>query len=199
MSVTINGVLYTRIGSTATARVGDGTRGSALTNINFAGEVKILPYVDIDSISCCVTEVWFYSFCGARNVINVILPNTITTLKDNAFAYMDSFKSIIIPKSVTSVENFFIANMAPDNITFCGTKEPKTVGSGFISSLFKGKVIVPLDYEPTITTFLSKEIIRRDVACSLSAHQWKMMTCFCRRIQGLTMNRFAMIMLLSEK
>ena len=162
---TINNIKYSKIDS-STARVGDGSSNepNAITS-DYSGEVFILPRVSIDGKSYDVTEVGKDAFDYAYSVTNVHIPNTIKTLRVNSFGWMKA-KTFVIPESVTAVESYFIAEMAPDNITFLGIKEPKMSngdGDFYISSKFKGKVIVPLEYEPKKTTFLYKSILRMNI------------------------------------
>ena len=78
MSVTVNDVLYTRIGTTATAMVGTGTEPQPnAVSASYDKEVKIEPFVTIDNIICTVTEISKWAFSGATKVLNIVIPNTV--------------------------------------------------------------------------------------------------------------------------
>ena len=80
MTATVNDVLYMRIGQTATAMVGTGTNPQPnAVSSSYDKEVVIEPYVTIDSIKCTVTKISKFAFSAARNVPNIVIPNTITT------------------------------------------------------------------------------------------------------------------------
>ena len=83
----INDVLYTRIDLTATARVGDGSPSwpNAVSPL-FSGVLVILPFVEIDSISCKVVEISDEALYGCSDITDIILPNTIETLKFECFS-----------------------------------------------------------------------------------------------------------------
>jgi hypothetical protein len=186
MNITIKDVLYTQIGSTYTARVGDGTtkRPNGVPK-SYSGVVTIPPYVVINSVTFTVVEIGRSALLDCSNITEINLPNTITTLKQWCFGNLHLVKTIIIPASVTTVETFFIANMGPNEIYFCGTKEPTMVNTngddGYISADFKGVVTVPSNYDPSKTTFLKRNIQRIDVQyCSYFAYQ---MNRNCRTIK----------------
>ena len=123
------------------------------------------PYskVLIDNIICTVVEIGRDSLSCSYGVTSISIPDTVTRLMFRCFSCLSLKKPIIIPASVIEVESFFVENMNPD-IIFCGTKEPEMTiyggYTGFISNLFTGKVIVPLEYDPSKTTFCKKNIER---------------------------------------
>ena len=111
---------------------------------------------------------------------------------------MDNYriKKIVIPGSVTTVETFIIGNMGPENITFLGTKEPKmisTYGDTYISGQFKGKVNVPLEYEPGKTTFLKREINRMKLILP------KRKTYYIKRKNTFMLSNFVLVFIISSK
>ena len=143
MSNSISGITYEVIDST-TAKVTSGSGAS--------GEVNILPRAEISG----------YAF-NKISITSINIPNTVKTLRYNSFTSLSSLKKVVIPESVTSVETWFISSSGPENITFLGKKEPEMASGDkdeYISAQFKGKVNVPLEYEPGKTTFCKKEIQR---------------------------------------
>ena len=167
MSVTVNNVLYTRIDSTNTARVGDGS-GTYPNGVSssYSGLINIRPLVSIDSITCTVIEIGQYALNGCSLVTDIILPNTITTLKFACIGNAPLLKRLVIPESVTKVETFFIADEPLEEIYFCGNKEPAMInynGDNYISAQFTGSVVVPSDYDSSKTTFCKRNIKRQNV------------------------------------
>ena len=164
MSVTINSLLYTKIDS-LTARVGYGYhREPNALPYTYSGEVKILSYVTIDSLALKVVEIGASAFYTCTLVTRIVIPNTVTTLKQWCFRKLTSLKEIIIPSSVTVVESYFITLFVPERIIFCGIKEPKMVNSNgadvYIHQDFKANVIVLSNYDIVKSTFLQKGITR---------------------------------------
>ena len=170
-STTINGVIYTRIGTTNTARVGNDVMYDSSNGVTdtFSGAVIVLPSVVIDSVTCTVVEIGTYALLSNYQITEIVLPNTIKTMGDGGIGDT-SIKKIVVPGSVTRVESWFLTNSLPSEIYFCGTKEPLMVNTradGYIDS--SASVIVPLNYDSSKSTFCKKNIIRRNSEyCSFS-------------------------------
>ena len=164
MSTTVNNVTYTRIDTTNTAKV------SGFTS-TCAGVVVVVPSVLIGSVSCKVVEVATGALNGCSQVTDIVLPNTIETLKDACIGNTPLIKRIVIPASVTKVETFFLADMNPEEIYFCGTKEPEMINTrkdNYIASAYTGVITVPLNYDSSKTTFCKKSIKRQNIEyCSI--------------------------------
>ena len=149
MSVTINDVLYTRIGTTNTARVGTEDGSKYAVSKSKTGEIYIFPYVQIEGIKCTVGEIGKYAFYCCKSITSIIIPSTIKTLKTRCFCAIALTKPLIIPSSVTTVETFFIDGWSPSLLIFCGANEPKMVNidyDNYISKKFTNNVIVPTNY-----------------------------------------------------
>ena len=163
MSVTLNGITYSRIGTTNNASVGSVSK-------SIRGDVFIYPEVQINGANCIVTEIGSFSFSGCENITNIILPSTITTLRIGSFTSLNMTKPLIIPSSVVLVESWFVNVWSPSCVVFCGTKEPtmKDVDNydGFISTYFKGKVVVSYNYNGE--KFCLRDIKRKLYVCDLT-------------------------------
>lgn len=166
MSTIVNRVLYSRIGSTFTARVGNNTEiHTNGISKDYSGVVIVASSVVIGSITCKVVEIGIAALNDCQKVTDIILPNTITTLKDSCIGNNPLIKKIIIPSSVTKVETYFISDMKPDSIIFCGTKEPTMIptrSENYITGGFAGFVAVPLNYDSSKSTFCLKRIQREN-------------------------------------
>ena len=134
-----------------------------------------MPFVSIDGILCRVVEIMGEAFSKCKNVTEIILPDTITTIRKYAFAYL-TIEMFVIPSSVTYVESFIISDFAPKQIIFCGKKEPTINESPCFSSLFHGKVFVSNDFEPEKTEAFGKQIIRKPNICKF-VPIWQLHTC----------------------
>lgn len=198
MSTRINGILYTRIGTTFTARAGNGSSffPNAVAS-SFAGHAIVLPRVEFAGIVCKVVELGYRSFCNVNGITNLTIPNTVTTLKEGCIEKMPNLKIVIIPSSVTTVESWFIVNMVPDQIIFCGTKEPKAVytySNEYVASGYNKAVIVPLNYEPGKTSFLNKNAERRSISCPSMKYNTRKM-----KYHTFVSSNFLIIMILIGK
>lgn len=174
MTTVIEKVTYKRIDTSKTALI-----PSSCVPDDYVGVVSILPYVTISNVLCKVVEISGFSFCRCKSVTEIIIPDTITTIRQYAFAYL-TIKRFIFPKSITLVESYIISDFAPKQIIFCGTKDPTFRGIGaenkVISSIFKGKVIVPIDYESNKNEAFQNAISRKRNACML-VPKWEQRTC----------------------
>jgi hypothetical protein len=73
-----------------------------------------------------VTTIGWYAF-SLRNMISIIIPNSVTTIGEGAFSHCSSLTSITIPNSVTNIGNsvfsycFLLNNVTiPDSVTTIG-------------------------------------------------------------------------------
>ena len=151
MSETIKEVLYTRIGETSEACVGTEDGSKTAVSTTKEGEIRILPRVLIGSNRCIVTTIGRSAFDGCTKLTNIIIPSTVTTIKYFALRNLYLKEPLFIPSSVTTVESHFIDLWYSKTLVFCGTKEPEKKAAGsakyWISEVFTGSVVVPLNYE----------------------------------------------------
>ncbi len=73
-----------------------------------------------------ITEIATNGFSGTQ-ITDVVIPNTVTRIKDYAFSYNPNLKNVIIPYSVTAIEYCAFANcpeltymFIPDSVTEIG-------------------------------------------------------------------------------
>ena len=171
MSTTIQGILYTRIGTTSTACVGTEDGSKNAVSKSYIGKALLLSHVTIGSIYCIVTMIGKWAFYECKGLTNLLIPSTITILKRSCFYSLSLTSPLVIPASVKSVESFFIEDCSPI-IIFCGTEEPQTINVGWsdwISNQFTGKVSVPNEYKSD--KFLKKNIEKRELTeCAASIY-----------------------------
>ena len=150
MNVTIEDVLYTRIGKTNTACVGTEDGSKNAVSDTKEGEVRILPYVPINGNVFKVTTVGKCAFYRCTKVTNIIIPNTVKLLKYYAFKGLSLKKTLILPSSIKTVEPNFIDDWYSQDIVFCGLKEPEKISTSsssyWLSVYIKRSIIVPLEY-----------------------------------------------------
>lgn len=156
MSTTVDGVLYTKIG-TNEACVGTEDGSKKAVPEATVGEIKIASKVLIDGVSCTVTMLGWNAFFQCSKLTNIIIPNTVKTLKRYCLGNLYLTESLFLPSSITKVEYYFISNWASKLLVFCGTKEPEMV-SGFEITPTLKSVTVPNDYEGS--TFCTKSIVK---------------------------------------
>ena len=119
MSVTLDDVLYTKIG-TKEACVGyESTTTTAAVSTSREGEIKIRSSVLISSVSCAVTMIGYYAFAYCKKLTNIIIPNTVKTLKKYCFESLCLTEPLILPSSITKVETWFINNWNSKSLVFC--------------------------------------------------------------------------------
>lgn len=108
-----------------------------LTNISIPNSVTTLqPYCFSDSglnsidlkNNTNITTIPPYCFFNNTQLVNVLLPNTITRIETQGFARCDALKTIIIPSGVSNIGNQGFFNLPGlDNIVFL-SNTPPTVG-----------------------------------------------------------------------
>ncbi len=60
---------------------------------------------DINLENTMVDTIYEETFMNCDSLVEITLPDTVTTIKDNAFAYNDNLSKIVIPKSVTTISS----------------------------------------------------------------------------------------------
>ena len=71
------------------------------------GKVQIMPSVTIGGKKYSVTVIDYNAFDGATDVTNVMIPNSVTTIREYAF-YNTGIKEIKIPSSVEKIDKYAI-------------------------------------------------------------------------------------------
>ena len=158
MSVTIDGILYTKIG-TNEACVGTEDGSQQAVSTSREGEINILSSVLISSVTCVVTMLGRDAFFHCKKITNIIIPNTVNTLKYRSLGWLYLTAPLILPSSITKVESWFLCDWYSKSLIFCGTKEPEMIntnGDTYISEYFKDNVLVPQNYEKD--TFCKKTV-----------------------------------------
>ena len=76
-----------------------------------------------------ISEIKNYTFRGCNNLTSVIIPNSVTSIGVSAFSYCISLTSVIIPNSVTSIDAFAFSYCnsltsvtIPDSVTNIGAE-----------------------------------------------------------------------------
>lgn len=102
------GFAFERIPNTTNARV------IGWSGVIPAGRLRVAPYVLLDSVYLKVTEYGKESSTtGVVNTTNVILPDTLETIKTNSFKVENGLMPTIIPENVRTIEaNAFIVTPA---------------------------------------------------------------------------------------
>ena len=160
MSATIDGIYYSKIG-TNEACLGKTDMWYVALSTSTTGVVNIPSRVLISAISCIVTTIGWGAFEACKKITNIIIPNTVTTLKQECLDDLCLTEPIIIPSSVTRVESYFLDNWGSKSIVFCGNKEPDAVATAdgrWISGRFTGSILVPMNYEKD--TFCLKPVMK---------------------------------------
>lgn len=89
------------------------------------GTLIIPDSVVYDSVSYPVTAIGYYAFHHAYGMDTVILPNTITLIKQEAFCACSELASVVIPNSVTTLGNLAFAS--------CHTLSDLTIGESVVT------------------------------------------------------------------
>lgn len=77
---------------------------------SLAGTLIIPDSVEYNNVSYPVTSIGAYAFHHAYGIDTVVLPNTITVIKQEAFCACADLKSVVIPNSVTALGNLAFAS-----------------------------------------------------------------------------------------
>ena len=74
-----------------------------------------------------VTQILPEAFNGAKNLTEIVIPNSVTNIETSAFSGCSSLTSIVIPDSVTSIGNYAFSGCSsltsvviPDSVTYIG-------------------------------------------------------------------------------
>ena len=179
MSTTVDGVLYTKIG-TKEACVGYESKTTPAVPTSAVGEINIASNVLIDGVSCIVTMLGFCAFSGCTKLTNIVIPNTLKTLKFCCFDRLYLTEPLILPSSITKVESDFLSNWHSKSLVFCGTKDLVMTSSFSISS-YLTSVIVPMNYESD--KFCTKNVVKTAATgCPIIKERIKrILTCFRKK------------------
>ena len=91
-----------------------GVSKTSITTVNIAKTYKGNPVKKIENMA----------FSNCKNVLNVKIPNTITTIGEGAFSYCSSLTEIVIPDSVTQI----VTNGVLGSFRLCTKLENVTLG-----------------------------------------------------------------------
>lgn len=92
---------------------------------SLAGTLIIPDSVEYNSVSYPVTSIGYNAFHHAYGIDTVILPNTIITIKQEAFCACADLVSVIIPNSVTTLGNLAFAS--------CNQLSDLTIGESVVA------------------------------------------------------------------
>ena len=174
MSATVDGVLYTKIG-TNEACVGTESTQKTAVPTSTEGEIKIASKVPIGGVSCTVTMLGYWAFCQCSKLTNIIIPDTVKTLKKYCLGTLHLTEPLILPSSITKVESYFITNWAYTLLVFCGTKEPE-LDSSFSITPSLTSITVPKNYEGS--TFCTKSVVKAAATGCPIIIKKRIFTCF---------------------
>ena len=113
-----------------------------------------LEYVDLSQTSCKI--IVMYTFSCAYKLRNVLLPKTITTIRDHAF-YFTALQSILIYGKVKDIHTDAFLK-TPLTVIYCGKKD---IASPLASDVVN--VYVPESYP--YDTFGGKTVIKKQLEC----------------------------------
>ena len=95
----VNGIYYNLNGSDNTAEVTQKTDGT-----EYSGDIVIPASISVGGVDYSVTSIGYYAF-ERCSLTSIKIPNTVTSIGNNAFDGCSSLTSIEIPNSVTSIGN----------------------------------------------------------------------------------------------
>lgn len=128
-----------------------------VTHANISGDILIPATVVYDGVTYNVTAIGdraFYSpeqanklrSGGTTDIKSVTMPNTITTIGSEAFAYCEGLTYIVIPSSVTSIGANAFYDCTNLGYVFCYSPTPPTIQSTTFSDLYSlATLVVPND------------------------------------------------------
>ena len=119
-AVEIDGIYYNLIHKGMVAVVVDGGLGY------YKGDIVIPNEVTYENETYSVTSIGEKAFCDSP-ATSIILPNSIVSIEDYAFAFCYNLVSVFIPNSVTSIGNYafqscnkLLALVIPSSIQYLG-------------------------------------------------------------------------------
>ncbi|MDE6770650.1 MAG: leucine-rich repeat domain-containing protein [Muribaculaceae bacterium] len=96
-------------------------------NNEYEGDVVIPSEVVYNTKTLTVTEIGVYAFYGCRNLVSVVIPDSVTKIGEDTFSICLSLTSVIIPDSVIEIgyEAFsgcisLVSVVIPDSVTEIG-------------------------------------------------------------------------------
>lgn len=118
----IGGLYYTFSGDEASV-IGPYSLGGG----RFYEEEKcVIPSsVEYKGLTFTVTSIEYFAFYQAPKLSSVVLPNTIRSIGDRAFGDCDELITMVIPSSVTSMENTFISCDFLRTLIYLPSKAPE--------------------------------------------------------------------------
>lgn len=93
-----------------------------------------------------VTSIRNEAFCGCSGLTSVIIPNSVTSIGDDAFRYCSGLTSATISNSVTSIGEFAFSGCGLTSVTI-----PKSVTSIELGAFSSLKKLIFEDSEKSIT------------------------------------------------
>ena len=110
-----------------------------LNDVDFLFIYRMMPNLkDLDIAEVNITALPTQAFYNSKNVENLILPNTLTTIGEQMF-YQSKLKAIVIPASVETIEKSAFRGCSKlATVTFEKGSQLKTIGGGFYSSSYYG-------------------------------------------------------------
>lgn len=83
----------------------------------YEGDFIIPETVVLDGVSYCVASIRSDAFCECTSLKSIVIPNSVTSIDDCTFEGCQSLKSVVIPNSVTIIDGY----------AFSGCKSLKTI------------------------------------------------------------------------
>ena len=103
--------------------------GLPVTNINEWAWSLFPGCKNLESITIpdSITSIGNNAFSGCKNLASITIPNSVTSIGESAFAYCENLKSVTISNSVTSIDNNTFSDCTsltsvtiPDSVTSIG-------------------------------------------------------------------------------
>ena len=84
----------------------EGTVSVIRADDNISGDIVIPATVMHKNITYYVTEIGWRAFCYCSNLKNIIIPDSVTMIENSAFWYCSGLKNIIIPNGVIEIGEY---------------------------------------------------------------------------------------------
>lgn len=143
--------VYDTDGTEAEVKEGNGLTGES-GSPNVSGEIKILDSFNVDGKEYIVSSIGYYAFFRNKEIHTVELPETITTIKREAFLFCSNMTSINIPNSVTKIDDGALSFTGLRTITL--PKSLKELGIRAFINNMRLRQIVSLSENPPSVPFL---------------------------------------------